>query len=304
MPIHDWTTAPSGFFHHFQQFWSGAICDALNDGRMPAGYYALVELHMIGLVPDILTLQQRSKPRPSGPADGSDRGGGIAAAEAPPKVRYVSRVENALYVAKANRVVVRNAGGQVVAVVEIVSPGNKQTAHAVGSFVQKAGELLRADVNLLVIDLFPPTPRDPQGLHPLIWAEVQDEPFELPADEPLTLAAYAAGPPTTAYVEPVAVGRPLPDMPAFLDADTYVPAPLGPTYEETWARCPREFREAVLAAGAADRRLRLTRAFVVGRRQRKARADGGARRARHGPFTVRATRLRRHTRRPSCRSPD
>jgi hypothetical protein len=260
MPIHDWSQSPPGFFHHFHQRWSGAICDGLNDGRLPTGYYALVEQHTIGLVPDVLTLQ-RQPLAPTRPGNGSSQAngaaGGLAVADAPPRARFVSRVEEDLYVAKANRVVVRATGGRVVAVIEIVSPGNKSSQHNLRSFVDKTVELLYQDVNLLVVDLFPPGPRDPRGMHPLIWSAVRDEPFELPPDKPLTLAAYAAGPPRTAYVEPVAVGDPLPEMPAFLDAATYVPVPLGPTYEETWARCPRELREAVLAgdegpaAGAA-----------------------------------------------------
>ncbi len=48
-----------------------------------------------------------------------------------------------------------------------------------------------------------------------------------------------------AYVEPVAVGDPLPDMPAYLDADSYVPVPLESTYQATWASCPEDMREAV-----------------------------------------------------------
>lgn len=246
MPVHDWSNAPSGLFHHFHQFWTVAICTALNDGRLPPGYYALVDQYTIGFVPDVLTLQrQPAGPPPSTPRTGNGSGG-LAVADAPPKARFVSAVEEDLYVAKANRVVVRAPGGRVVAVIEIVSPGNKSSRHAMRSFVEKTVDLLFQDVNLLVADLLPPGPRDPQGIHPLIWSAVREEAFALPPDKPLTLAAYAAGPPRTAYVEPVAAGDALPDMPAFLDAATYVLVPLGPTYEETWSRCPREFRELVL----------------------------------------------------------
>ena len=244
MPIHDWSRAPAGLFHHFHQRWAGAICDGLNDGRLPEGFYALVEQHAIGLIPDVLTLHT---PRPTGP-DLQGGGGGLAVADAPPRARFVSRAgDEDLYAARANRVAVRNSAGRVVAVIEIVSPGNKNNRHALRSFVEKSLELLRQGVHLLVIDLFPPSPRDPQGIHPLIWGEVRDEPFALPADKPLTLAAYAAGPPPTAYVEPVAVGDVLPDRPVFVDADRYVLVPLEAAYGETWSRCPREFREAVAA---------------------------------------------------------
>ena len=55
----------------------------------------------------------------------------------------------------------------------------------------------------------------------------------MPEGKPLTLAAYDAGPPPVAYVEPVAVGDRLPEMPIFLKPDLYV-APLEATYSITW----------------------------------------------------------------------
>src|SRR5205085_12665439 len=95
------------------------------------------------------------------------------------------------------------------------------------------------------VDLFPPSPRDPQRIHKAIWDEIREEPFELPTDQPLTVAAYRAAAPQTGYVEPVAVGDPLPSMPIFLDADTYVPARLETTYMSSWAKCPEPLQQAV-----------------------------------------------------------
>ena len=140
----------------------------------------------------------------------------------------------------------RNGREDVVSVIEVVSPGNKVSRIAVRAFAEKAAGLLRWGVNVLVIDLFPPTPRDPQCIHKVIWDEIQEEPFELPIDKRLTLASYCAGVPMTAYVEPVAPGDLLPDRPAFLDPDTYVPVPLEETYQGTWALCPEEFKERVV----------------------------------------------------------
>ena len=57
--------------------------------------------------------------------------------------------------------------------------------------------------------------------------------------------AYVAGVPKTAYVEPVGVGDRLPDMPAYLDDEGYVPVPLEATYQAAWASCPEDMREAV-----------------------------------------------------------
>ena len=50
---------------------------------------------------------------------------------------------------------------------------------------------------------------------------------------------------TVAYVEPVGIGDALPDMPAYLDRDGYVPVPLEATYLATWATCPADMRELV-----------------------------------------------------------
>ena len=86
----------------------------------------------------------------------------------------------------------------------------------------------------MIVDLFPPSRRDPQGIHKVIWDRIRDEPFSLPQDKPLTLAAYVKESEMVAYVEPVAVGDCLPDMPIFLKPDFYVPAPLEETYRTTW----------------------------------------------------------------------
>jgi hypothetical protein len=126
----------------------------------------------------------------------------------------------------------------VVAVIEIVSPGNKAGRHAVRAFARKMVEFLQAGVHLLIVDLFPPGRRDPQGIHKVIWDLLEEEPFVLPPGKPLTVAAYTGGTEAVAYVEPVAVGDPLPDMPVFLTADRYVPCPLEATYQTAWEQFP------------------------------------------------------------------
>lgn len=248
MAIHDWTRAPAGFFHHFHQRWSGTICDALNSGLLPSGHYALVELTSFGVAPDVVTLQRGG--RPDVPRD---RRGAIALADAQPRTRFVSQAtEEEAYAARANRIAVRDAFDEVVAVIEIVSPGNKSSRHGIRSFVDKTIELLHQGVNLLIIDLFPPTARDPEGIHQRIWSELADEAFELPGDKRLTLAAYSAGSPFRAFVEPVAVGDVLPDMPLFLDPGNYILAPLENSYRITWDGCPEEFRERITGPSGSD----------------------------------------------------
>jgi hypothetical protein len=127
----------------------------------------------------------------------------------------------------------------------IVSPGNKASSLALRAFVEEMVELIRNGVNLLVVDLFPPSVRDPQGIHKAIWDEIEERPFELPPGKPLTVAAYVARLPKAAYVVSLGVGDVLPDGPAYLDPDSYVPVPLEATYQATWASCPEVMREVV-----------------------------------------------------------
>jgi Protein of unknown function (DUF4058) len=229
MPIHDWTRVDAGLFHAFHQSWIIVLARALNTGVLPADYFALPEQSIQGPIPDILTLNLSSG---RGEALGTDRG--LAVASVPPRARLVRRAEDTIYVRKADRIAVRHRHGQVVAVVEIVSPGNKASKNELRTFVEKTTNLIMQGIHLLVIDLFPPSKRDPQGIHKAIWDEFVEEDSALPSDQPLTLAAYDAGPPPVAYVEPIAVGDALPDMPIFLKPDYYVPAPLEESYRITW----------------------------------------------------------------------
>jgi hypothetical protein len=108
--------------------------------------------------------------------------------------------------------------------------------------VDKACELLEHRIHLLLIDPFPPGPRDPPGIHAAIWAQVEDDPFALPADKPLTLVAYECGLTTRAYIELVAVGDVLPDMPLFLQPEGCVMVPLEATSQAGFAVMPRRWR--------------------------------------------------------------
>jgi len=230
MPIHDWTRVRPNRFHDFHQSWTIAIRNALNAARLPPGYFAMVEQRAGGPEPDVITLALTPPP--------GSTPGGVSATLQPPKTRFVTRSEAAGYARKANRITVRHPDGEVVAVLEVVSPGNKDSRHAIRAFARKAVELLQAGVHLLIVDLFPPSRRDPQGIHKVIWDRLQDEPFTLPPDKPLTLVAYLAGTETVAYVEPVSVGDVLPDMPIFLTPDHYVPCPLEASYQTAWEQFP------------------------------------------------------------------
>lgn len=110
--------------------------------------------------------------------------------------------------------------------------------------------MLFAGIHLLVIDLFPPSKRDPQGIHKAIWDEFMDNDFTLPPDKPLTLTAYIGGVGVECFVQPVAVGSLLPALPLFLTPERYVETPLEETYRSGWEAVPAFWRE-VLENGQA-----------------------------------------------------
>lgn len=248
MPIHDWTKVDAGLFHHFHQDWSVEMARTLNRGILPKDHYALVEQRTGGPEPDVIAVEtaRKGKSRP-------ERGGATALAE-PPRTRLRKSLEPAdvAYARKANRITVRHTLGEVVVVIEIVSPGNKGSRVAVKEFAEKAVAFLRAGVHLLVIDLFPPTRRDPAGLNNAIAEEFGGETFELPPGQPLSLVGYDAGSPPMAYIETAAVGDPLPSMPVFLAPGLHIPVPLEATYAATWEVTPEPIRE--LLAPAPPRR--------------------------------------------------
>jgi hypothetical protein len=239
MPVHDWTRVSAGTFHDFHCSWVLEIKRALNRDLLPRNYYAMAEQVAGGLTPDVLALHGD---RPPG------EGGGAATlvAEKPPKVSFTATTETEAYAARRNQLVIRHTSGdEIVALIEIVSPGNKGSRHALRSFLDKAVASLASGVHLLLLDVHPPGPRDPQGIHGALWDEIGSTPYTLPADKPLTLAAYSAGVVTTAYVEPVAVGATLPDMPLFLREGAYVMVPLERTYSISYDDVPWRYREVL-----------------------------------------------------------
>ena len=246
MPIHDWTRVTAGTFHAFHLAWIAELQRALNGGTLPDGYYALAEQVSGGAVPDVLTLHGGEPPGVE-PVDDPGGGSGLAVAEAPPRVSLTAEgTEAALLAARRRRVAVRRVGDdRVVGFVEIVSPGNLDSRRAAEAFVDKAAEALRAGVHLLVLELVPPTGVAPAGLCGLVFEYAIGRPYEPPPGRPLTLAAFASGDAVTAYVEPTAVGRPLADMPLFLDPGHYVSVPLETTYAAAYATLPDRWRRVI-----------------------------------------------------------
>ena len=100
MPMHDWTRVTAGASYNFHYLWLAAIMDRLNGGVLTRGWFAMAEQRVDG---------------PEAEAD-----------------------DERLNATRANRIAIHHDLGTIVAVLEVVSPGNKDTKHALRSFAGKS----------------------------------------------------------------------------------------------------------------------------------------------------------------------
>ncbi len=250
MPVHDWTKVDAGTFHSFHNAWITHLMGKLNGGVLPEGYYALSEQHSSGPIPDVLTLNLPEAAPSSKP---TSHGGGIALADAPPRIgRKLIADPDAAYRARRRTLTIRYLSGhRIVAFVEILSPGNKDRTTSVQEFVNKVDSALMQGIHVMIVDLFRPGRFDPQGVQGTVWARYGVEEYVVPPAQPLTVCSYRAVAPVEAYIEHLAFGDPLPDMPLFLEVETYVYVPLELTYQAAFQDLPGFLRDMLEGRRAA-----------------------------------------------------
>lgn len=248
MPVHDWSKVSANLFHDFHSAWLSEIRKMLNHEVLPEDYFALMEQITGKAIPDVITLHAPVPIREgeSSPAGGSSVGGpeAVAVAERPPQVDLLTMRTSPSFSRRQKRIVIRHSAGEVVALIELVSPANKQSADSVATFCHKIEAAIADGIHALVLDLLPPRKHDPNGVHGVhgvLWDLLEADPFELPATRPLLLASYEVNDGIEAYVKPLAVGDTLPAMPLFLKSGWYVEVPLERAYEAAWEGAPRQW---------------------------------------------------------------
>lgn len=242
MPVHDWTRVSDGTFHDFHYSWVLEIKRTLRRGLLPEGYYVMAE-QVGGDVgaPDVPTLQASSGLAPSDPATGT-----ATLTETPPVVHTRTTIARDAYARRQRTLVIRHTSSdRIVAMIEVLSAGNKSSRHALRAFLNKAIAALDGGINLLFVDVHPPGPRDPQGIHGALMSEIDSGDFQLPAGRPLTAGAYVGGPVVEAFAVHFAVGEAIPPMPLFLSREHYVHVPLESAYQAAWEDVPPQY-QAVL----------------------------------------------------------
>jgi hypothetical protein len=242
MPVHDWTRVSDGTFHDFHYSWVLEIKRALKRGLLPKGYYVMAEQLGGDLdAPDVLTLQAAGKkPESEGPLAGT-----ATLTEMPPVVHARTTIQRDPYARVQRTVVIRHTSDDRIVA---LSAGNKSSRHAIRSFLDKATAALDGGVHLLLVDVHPPGPRDPHGIHGALLNEIGTEDYVLGRERLLTVAAYVGGVVVDAFVAHFAVGETIPQMPLFLTRENYIPVPLEATYLAAWEDVPSQYQEVLLAS--------------------------------------------------------
>ena len=243
MPVHDWTRVSDGTFHDFHYSWVLEIKRTLKR-LLPEGYYVMAEQLGGDLgAPDVLTLQKaQNKPESEGPLSGT-----ATLAESPPVVHARTTITRDPYARLQRTLVIRHTtDDRIVAMIEVLSAGNKSSRHALRALLDKAVAALDGGIHLLLIDVHPPGPRDPNGIHGALLNEIGTEDYVLGPDRPLTAAAYVGGPIINGFVAHLAVGEPSPEMPLFLTRENYVRVPLEAAYQAAWEDVPPQYQEVLL----------------------------------------------------------
>ena len=165
MPVHDWTRVDAGIFHHFHHDWITEIARTLNDGLLPDDYYAMAEQQAAGFGPDVLTLQAPDPELAKRVAKDSPS----ATILSRPRARFTAQTDAEFYRRKKSSVVVRHVSNdRIVAVVEILSPGNKASRNAFRAFIDKVCDLLENKIHLLLVET---------GLLVCLWKPFIKEPL-------------------------------------------------------------------------------------------------------------------------------
>lgn len=225
MPLHDWTLVPDNVFHVFHVGWIWNLARALNEGLLPAGYVARPEECVGPFEADVLTLETLTLEKGAEPLSAP---GEQAPEPAPTLVLAPPRLE----ARKERRVSVFSAGDERrVAVIEVVSPGNKDSAARAGMFTSKLLECLAAGLHAVVVDLLPGT-RPAPGFAGELTREMGDASGKVPLEGRCATSFERRQDPVSVRVfhRTLGLGVALPgDLPLFL-RQGFVRLPLEETY--------------------------------------------------------------------------
>lgn len=232
MTLHHWPN-PRTPWRSFHNHWIVRLVEYLNQSVLPKDYQARPTELIIGIEPDVLLLQDAD----TGKADPSMSQPTLAEATltatlpTPADLPFVGVYSS-------------YDTSRLVAVIELVSPGNKDRPEARHSFTEKVLFLLHEGVHVMVIDVtsLPAIPIRETILQRLRLDGHLDHENGSATAEQLWLSSYCSLPANDPqphlqvkeWAYPAAVNQPLPSLPLFLRTDQlWVMVNLQQTYTET-----------------------------------------------------------------------
>jgi hypothetical protein len=238
MPLRDHfrpPLTPRRSWDRFHGQWPAMIVIGLNR-ILPERYAAAPRVHLGSAIEiDVAAYEENEADHPS--AGGSGNGGGVATALwAPPRPTLAVATDPPGQDTYEVRVYDTELGDRLVAAVEIVSPANKDRPEHRRAFIAKCAALLQEGVSVAIVDVV--TTRTANLYRDLMEFLGQTD-CSFPEDAP-SLYAVALRYTNEAdqwklqtWVNPLALGRPLPTLPLWLAQDFAVPLELEASYEET-----------------------------------------------------------------------
>jgi hypothetical protein len=239
MPLMDHFHPPLHPQRHWESFhiaWAGAMADLLNERLLPEGYFAEEQIHHGARVEiDVATFEE------SAAAAGPRRDGGTqtlpTSAWSPPAPAMTLPGS---FPASFEVLVFQSEGGaNLVAAIELVSPGNKDRLAERRAFAAKCASYLIQGIGLIIIDVV--TSRRANLHDELVrLMEYGDQYLLSPATD---LYAVAYQPlrrdqvdQIAAWPVPLALGQALPVQPLALNAELRLPVDLEATYLDACRR--------------------------------------------------------------------
>jgi hypothetical protein len=235
MPLLDHFHPPLSTNHSWESFhsnWATRIADAVN-AQLPAEFFAEEHTHFGRVEIDVATFEHE---RPAAHRNGSS----VAVAEPRVWAPTTADVTVPAVFPDSFQVKVFNttAGPTLVAVIELVSPGNKDRAEERRAFAVKSASYLHQGISLIIVDVV--TNRG-GNLHNETARTFSDDSRLMMTDADLYAVAYRPvlreeRSEIDVWMHRLAVGQSLPTLPLRLTGDLFVPVDLESTYTEACRR--------------------------------------------------------------------
>jgi hypothetical protein len=239
MPLLDHFHAPLSSERRWESFhssWATRIADALTENWLPPNYIAEEHVHLGPSVEiDVATFEREVTPTPQ------DNGGIVATVGrkvwAPPAPD--GQIPVVFPATFEVRVLCTDTGPKLVAVIELVSPGNKDRTAERRAFATKCASYLYQGISLIVVDIV--TSRRANLHNEILQTLDAPDALQLAAETVLYAVAYRplrrdGKDGIEVWRSPLELGQALPELPLGLRADLAVPVDFEATYAETCRR--------------------------------------------------------------------